>query len=453
MMSVTLKLELKNFLQDRMVLAAMCALLLAGGYAIYQGGQVIAKQQAIIDQAPALQAEHIKKQLELSPQDLSNALYYIHWDTLHRPSGWAGFAIGQRDVNPYQVKVSILTLEGQLYNSETANPNNLLYGNFDAAFVLVFLLPLLVIAWCHNLLSADQESGVWNLLRAQPVAPARVICLRLALRFAVALLPAWGLIAASCLSLKSAWDLRLAYAALITAAYLAFWFALSALVISWQKSTAFNALTLLGTWIALTILAPALLNLLISTAFPVAESFAVTVKQREGYHRKWDEPKAATMQKFYEKYPAYRSFPIPEDKFSWGWYYAMQNAGDLEAGDATAQYLAKLEKRDAWTTAVAWGLPPVNAQLCFNALTKNDLRTHLAYLESVRKHHTNLREHFYPYIFRNAQVAELDLKKLPHHDFANEAQPTTFPSLVIGLLLLCALAGAWAWRNLAHGLR
>lgn len=445
-----LKLELKNFLTGRAVIFALVGLLAAGFYAIYQGKSVIDKQKAIIAQIPEYQAEHFKKQIALNTGELGNLLYYLQFSTVHEPSVWAAFSVGQRDVNPYNIKVRMLTLEGQLYDSEMSNPVNLLYGNFDPAFVFVFLFPLLIIAFCHNLISAEQENGIWNLLRSQPVSVASIIGWRLLIRFVTVFSLAFALIAASCLILESAFDRRFFHALLIVFAYLAFWFALSAFIVSFQKSSVFNALSLLGVWILLTILAPALLNLVISTAFPVSESFDVTVRQREGYHQKWDKPKAATMAKFYAQYPQYKDVPIPEDKFSWGWYYAMQNAGDDESADATARYMEKLKLRDAWTNRAALFLPTINTQSAFNSLTKNDLQSHLEYLDSVRNYHRQIREHFYPFVFRNAKTEEVVWQNLPKHEFSDEKSPLALPKNIWSVFGLTIIFGLAAWRKLSN---
>ncbi len=215
-----LKLELKNFVSGKAVIMAVLCLLLAGVYAIFYGNSVINKQESIIEKVPEFQAEHTKKQIKLNNDDLGNLLYYHQFSTVHQPSNWAAFSIGQRDVNPFNVKVTMLTLEGQLYDSEMSNPKNLLYGNLDLAFVLVFLFPLLIIAFCHNLISAEQENGVWNLLRSQPVSLGKLIAWRLLIRFVAILLIAFGLITASCFYLQSAFDIRFFYALLITFFYL-----------------------------------------------------------------------------------------------------------------------------------------------------------------------------------------------------------------------------------------
>ncbi len=429
-----LKLEVKNFLSEKTVIVAILCLLFAGSYAMFQGKNVIEKQKTLIAQIPQFQAEHLEKQLKLNKDDFGNLLYYLQLSTINQPTSWAGFSIGQRDVNPYNIKVKMLTLEGQIYDSEMSNPTNLLYGNFDLAFVIVFLLPLLIIAFCHNLISAEQENGIWNLLRSQPVSIAKIIGWRLLIRFVTVLLIVFMLTTASCIYLESSFDIRFIYALLIAFSYLTFWFALTAFVVSFQKSSTLNALSLLGVWIFLTILAPALINLVISTALPVSESFEVTVKQREGYHQKWDKSKAETMQKFYEIYPEYKNFPIPEDKFSWGWYYAINFMGDVESANSTANYIEKLNLRNSWTNRMALFFPTIQAQLSFNNLAKNDLQNHLEYLDSVRNYHKSIREFFYPNIFRNSKVKEISWKNIPRHEFNGETKGVEFPTAIFACL-------------------
>jgi ABC-2 type transport system permease protein len=45
----------------------------------------------------------------------------------------------------------------QLFENELPNPVNLLAGNFDLAFVLIYLFPLLLIVFCYGLFSAERE--------------------------------------------------------------------------------------------------------------------------------------------------------------------------------------------------------------------------------------------------------------------------------------------------------
>jgi ABC-2 type transport system permease protein len=56
-----------------------------------------------------------------------------------------------------------------MYDSEMENPWNLLSGHVDVAFVVVYLLPLLIFALSYNLLSVEREQGTLRMLLSQPL--------------------------------------------------------------------------------------------------------------------------------------------------------------------------------------------------------------------------------------------------------------------------------------------
>ena len=439
-----LQLEIKNFLAGRAVGAGLLVIFLAGLYAVEHGRRAIDAQRRVLAATPQMQGEHLDKTLALhAAPDPANAIYYLNFFTMHAPSRYAPLSVGLRDVNPFNLKIRMLTLEGQLYDGDISNPATLALGNFDLAFLLVFLYPLLLIAFMHNALSAEQELGTWNLIRSQPVSPRRVLALKAAIRFGAAA-GVWLLtLAVAVLRLGLPPDRRLGFLTLVSLAYLFFWFAAAWFVISLRRSSNFNALALLGVWLTLAILIPAALNVALATWLPVPEALAVTVDQREGYHRQWDRPKAETMARFFARYPEYASFQAPPDRFSWGWYYAAQHLGDEEAAAASAAFRAKLEQRRQWMQRLAWLTPTINAQAAFNQIAQTDLANHLAYLDSVRGFHEQVRRFFYPFLMRNDAPAAFPWERLPRHEFRDESLPVAFPlpafslpALGIALLLL-----------------
>jgi ABC-2 type transport system permease protein len=435
-----LQLELKNFLAGRGVLIGLLVIFLAGLYALEHGRRVMAAQQNVIAATPALQQAHLEKMLtQHATPDPLNTLYYLNFFTAHEPSSYAPLSLGLRDVNPFNLKIRILTLEGQLYDGDISNPATLALGNFDLAFLLVFLYPLLIIAFTHNTLSSEQEQGIWALLCSQPVSASKVLAVKAIIRF-LPIVAVWLLtLLVGVFWLRLPLDQRLCFVLLISLAYLLFWFAASWFVMSFKRSSNFNALSLLGVWLTLTILLPAALNVALATFLPVPEAFAVTVNQREGYHRQWDRPKAETMQRFFQRYPEYAAFQAPADKFSWGWYYAAQHLGDEDAAESSAQLRAKLAQRQQWMRRLAWFVPTINAQAAFNQIAQTELENHLAYLDSVRVFHEQIRQRFYPAMMRNDAPPPIDWKQLPRHQFSAEVQPQMFPLPGLSLLLLSAI--------------
>jgi ABC-2 type transport system permease protein len=439
-------LELKNFLAGRAVLLGLAVIFLAGLYAIEHGRRLIAAQQRVLAATPEMQREHLEKMLaqHAAPDGPGNALYYINFFTMHEPSRFAPLSVGLRDVNPFNLKVRMLTLEGQLYDSEISNPATLALGNFDLSFLLIFLYPLLIIAFTHNTLSAEQEQGTWNLICSQPASPRKVFALKALIRFS-AILGVWLLT----LLIVTVWlrlplEHRIAFVLLVSVSYLFFWFAASLLVMSFCRSSNFNALALLGVWLCLTILVPAALNVALSGLLPVPEALEVTVRQREGYHQQWDRPKAETMQRFFARYPEYSSFQAPPDRFSWGWYYAAQHLGDEDAAFSSAQFREKLAQRQRWTERLAWLTPTINAQLSLNRIAQTDLANHLAYLDSVRDFHEQVRRFVYPHLLCNGPAPAVDWGRLPRHQFQDEAHPIPASALSLSLLSLLTMSALLA---------
>jgi ABC-2 type transport system permease protein len=414
-----LYLEAKNFLIGGTVWMGVAAIFLFGMYGFYYGSQLIEDQQTTIDSVAEVQKRHLDQVIEHGHgKAAGSTAYYPFFYTYHSPSSWASFSIGQRDVNPFTLKVKMLAVEGQLYDSELTNPLTLLVGNLDASFVFVFLFPLLIIAFTYNIISDEQESGVWKMVSTTNSAIVTTIAIKIMTRFSVILVAALLLFLTGAVVLH----LPLASPTLQLGAgllfYVLFWFGIAVLVLSLNKSSSFNATTMVGIWIFLCILYPGIANILINRGVPVPEATQTAIDQREGYHEKWDLPKAPTMEKFYAAYPQYRKYPIPEDRYSSGWYYAMQFAGDQESANSSAKLFEKLHIREQLAEVAGLFNPVVGIQQLFNKVANTDLSAHIRYLSSVKEHHKNVRAYFYPFIFEETPTEDLDWHAYPTYQSA-----------------------------------
>ena len=201
------RLEIKSLFVGFAVPAGCLGILLAGVYGLYSGETSIRLQQAVLEESPKLYEAHQSYVLSLAPDSApaGNLLYYTFLNTHHEPSSWASFALGGRDVHPYNLKVRLLTLEGQLYDSELTNPMALFYGNFDASFVIVALFPLLVIALTYSLISDEEESGAWKLVLAQGPSVTFVLAIKLGVRVGCVLALAIAIVALGGLRFGAPW--------------------------------------------------------------------------------------------------------------------------------------------------------------------------------------------------------------------------------------------------------
>ena len=195
----------------------------------------------------------------------------------------APVALGQTDLFPSQFKVTHQSKVNFINNNDIENPWHLLSGHFDLAFVIVYLLPLLIFALSYNLLSAEREDGTLRLLLSQPLSLATLIAGKIALRAAVLLGAAVLVPLAVLLVVRpqagSALGITFWWAALV-GVYALFWFAAVVAVNAFGKASATNAMVLIIGWVLLVLVAPVLLNLAVTHASPAPSRAELSTRTR-----------------------------------------------------------------------------------------------------------------------------------------------------------------------------
>ena len=188
------------------------------------------------------------------------------------------------------------------------------------------MFPLVIIAFCFNVLSEEREGGTWSLVLSQTGQPERVLCQKVFLRFAAVQLTLLLLLAIAkfgCGFRQTPYFLAFSAMAVL---YVAFWFSQSWLVVRQGRSSNQNALSLLLAWILLLIVVPSALQATVVNLYPTPEAYSALLESRDGYHNKWDEPVGPTLDAFRDIYPQFAAYEHPERAtFGWLWYYAMQH--------------------------------------------------------------------------------------------------------------------------------
>ncbi|QRK08838.1 DUF3526 domain-containing protein [Archangium violaceum] len=439
------KADLRLLFRAPLSAGALLLLLIVTALSVAAGLAATARQEAIIERVEAAQRRDlasVTRDYGKPDGDAGNAAYYTFHLTTDPPSPLAFAALGQRDVQPYVLRVRLLGLQSQLYESETLNPELALPGAFDFAFVLIYLAPLVIIALMHDLVSGEREAGRLRLLVSLPASGRGVWVRRSVLRYLLVLgaLLVPLVMGAAISRAPVAGTFAIALAA---ALYVAFWLGLALLVAARGRSSAANGATLIGCWIVLTLLAPALANAVLSRAIPVAKGIDLTLAQRERVHRAWDIPKEETFRPFFVKHPEWRDTPPVLGRFHWKWYYAMHEVGDDGVAAEVADYRQSLTAREVWTARLGWVLPAAAVQTILHRAADSDLLAHLAYQGSIERFHTRLRDFYYPYMFHERPFQQADFEQMPRYQ--PRPSSASLPiSPMIGLLVLAALVSGAA---------
>lgn len=441
-----LALLFKNFIRSKGTKIGLLFLFLIGFISLLIGKQFQEKQTKNIAEAAEYQKEHIARNAAFHKDEMGLLLYYVKFSLVNKTFPINSLAIGQRDVNPSIQSVTIRGLEGQKYDSELNNPSNLLLGNIDFSFVLVYLFPLLIIAFTYNIVSEEKESGTWKIVATQTDNTFLYILKLFYIRILslIALLTIVTFIAVFILNIPFNKSLFTFY--ILSILYLLFWFSVCFFIVSLQKNSNFNAVILLTIWLFLIIILPATINTYIVNKYPVPEALELTLKQRNAYHEKWDMDKKITMDKFYGHYPQFKSYPLPDKEFSWLWYYAMQQMGDDESAIQSKELETKLTQRNQASQTIAQFIPTLHTQIQLNEIAKSDLGNQLLFMQKTKEFHEKMRLYFYPKIFDIAPVDKENWSKFKVETFSDSSE-TNFAKAFLPLIIFNLLLIGFGWRN------
>lgn len=439
-----IRLEFARVIRSGGIAYAVLLLLGLGVYAGWQGNRRIQAAEAAVAAAETAYRDQLAYLSSIYPPttEAGELLYYLAFPASQPSSRLSALAGGRTEVETANLRIRLLALEGQLYEQETLNPRLAAAGHLDLTFILIALLPLFVIAVTYDIVSGERERGTWEMARLF-ARPRRLVAAKIGARviLAAGLVTSLALIAAFLAGVDA--DGRAGWAALLIALHTLFWFAFCLGVAGGRRSSTANAMILVGAWVALTFLAPAVLSLTNALLHPVPEALELTVRQRQGYHEAWDLPRAETMESFFEDYPQWKDWIVPEDEFTWAWYYAMNHRGDQAARDASRAYRDVLTQRDKWARRWSLLVPPLATQIALDRLSSTDLGTQLAYQEAVRGYHERLKEHFQPILFSAAPIDQVDWDRAPAFEPAapagNASQAGLPAAVALVLISMCAL--------------
>jgi ABC-2 type transport system permease protein len=390
----------------------LAVLALLAGVAVALGLADVRSTRADIARVQALEARETAAVIGFAHGDAGEFGYYRNYPVWRAPGDLAFLAPTRGDAVPAILRIRMLALEGQINDNEAANPELLLAGRFDFAFVMLYLAPLLLIALLHDLWSGEREAGRLAALDSLPFANRRLWSPRALLRLGgVALALLLPLLLGAVI--EGTAPLRLAAAAGLVLASLGFWALATLAIARTAAASATQAAMLAGLWFAITLVVPAAAHLAINAAVALPDAAAITRENREEVHAGWDRPKAQTMARFVAQYPDFAGQAETGAAFHWKWYFAFQQLGDAAVAAQSAARDAGIARREAAAQALGWLLPPIKAAQAVQHLAGSDVAADLAFKAQIRAHHRAVRHYHYPFLFADQPMTAADVAAAP----------------------------------------
>ncbi len=466
MFKYNFKYELKQLLRSRWIQLMSALLLLLFGFATYNGLQKVEERNAAITTAQDKARENDKimvklldsldRELEVSipswrhptnPMVIGNSYPRV---AAMPAETFAFVATGQSDMFTHYKKPEVYGFSFIEDFTEMTSPVQLLFGSFDLAFVIVYLLPLLIIAFSYNVLSAERESGSLRLLGAQPIRIETWVLQKLGLRFLwlSVLVILTLLMVFLALGIPPLNKMK-AFLGLISMvlAYALFWFALAFLINLWVGRSAKNAMSLLGLWIVFVLLVPSVINQMGSTLYPLP-SRALMINEMRGTQADVLKNVDEILDNFLRDHPEYAVNDTTLQRNYWHSFMVAQKVIREELQPVLDNHDQQLRKQQDWVTQFKWLSPAVVTQEALNQMAGTSSQDYENYRQQVLDFSHEWRNHFVPMVYNNTVFSKEDIENLPHFEY----QPLkgTFTGAlftVLGLSLFVYLAGILAYQK------
>ncbi len=358
------------------------------------------------------------------------------------PGPLTALAVGQSDLLPYYYDVNIYTNESSFQqNGEVESPLNLMVGRFDLAFVVVYLLPLLVLALSFNVLSEEREQGTLALTLSQPVSARGVVAAKLAFR---ALLVVGMVLAVSLAGILVAGDFdapgRILLWCAAVVAYALFWFVLAAWVNSLRRSSAWNATVLVGAWLVLVVVLPAGINIAAGLLHPLPSRVQMVSAQREASNEAVNQ-RSELLARYLEDHPEMAEGVVAEEPGLGALAWAATDAVNRRLEEVTAEHDARRAEQIALVRRYRFLSPALLAQeVLIDAAGTGDARF-AAFQSQVRAFAERWRDFFVPAILASEQMDASVLSDVPQFRLADEAAGDVARRAGVPLAVLIGLLG------------
>lgn len=414
-----LKREANFVFGHRQIKLTLLVVFLLSAVSLWSGHAEMQEQQATIERL--LEKDQVEREAVITHQsNFGMVAYYAFHLTYAPPSPLAFAAVGERDVFPWKHRIRMLALEGQIYESDTDNPELAFLGRFDFAFVTSVLLPLFIILLLYDLKAKEREARRFDLLNvtarnAHAIWTSRVLVTLVPLAL-VTLAPfvVFGFInGASLLSILTV--------CAIVIGNIALWSAIVLAIGAAKRFANFSATHLasimLGVWLVTTVIVPVTAHTVIDAVVETPEGGDIVLTQREAVNSAWDKPVEDTWRAFIATHPQWADYtefdPERDSSFNWKWYYAFQQVGDQTASELSKAYQAATLQKDSIASYVAFLSPSLLTQRLLSSAADTSVSAMVGYENDVRAFHKALRKFYYHHLFKDPDFSQESFEALP----------------------------------------
>ena len=382
------------------------------------------------------------------PEEASiEGVWMVDWSlweyAIKKENPLSAISIGQNDIFPKIKRTRFATEIFSGEQDEFKNPEQLLTGNLDLSYFILFLFPLLFIAISYNTASADKESGVQKLLATQGSGIKSIITTRVVFKWLISLSPVLvaGIVSYFFLhSDKNFITSSFLEWMLVAAVYAGFWLSLVLFIISRAFNSMINALTMVGLWLLLLVGIPGMLNSWFQYKYPSNAQQQIT-KLRDEKSKLYDLPLQQHKAFFKSHFPGLVTDTAKVDTGQIKWY----SGAIMELQKEKHVYNTIAENVKAQTTKeelLFWINPVGGVMRAFTSISSSSLQQQ----QDFERHLMEFKQQRADYLIANhaskKHFGKEEFTGLPLYKPAFHNKPTIWKYLLpISLLILLLGAG------------
>ncbi|UNZ00062.1 DUF3526 domain-containing protein [Zhouia spongiae] len=367
--------------------------------------------------------------------------------TIMHPETLSFISTGQSDMYTHFKSPTVYGNNFALDYSEMVNPIQLLFGNFDLSFVIIYILPLLVIAFTFNILSKEKELGTLRLLGAQPISIIRWLLQKMMIRYIVftVITLVTLLITISVFSIGAFTDTaNLAGLLLIVSGYILFWFIVACIVNIRVNNSAKNALTLIGVWLLIVMVLPATINQIGNSLYPTPSRLKM-INEIRLIKKENEEKQNKIMDEYLRNHPELAQ-GNNEQKFGfWHNYFASEKVMEEKTKPLVAEYDLQLKKQQGLISMFKYVSPAILMQQSLNNIAGTSEKHYNDYKKQVFEFSGEWRNYLVPMLFKEQKFSTKNYHELPKFIYKNRIENEVLLNLLaivaISLLIFFVLIG------------
>ncbi|QTE21994.1 DUF3526 domain-containing protein [Polaribacter cellanae] len=355
------------------------------------------------------------------------------------PNSFTFISVGQSDLFAHFVQPKIFGDNFAQNYSELSSPVQLLFGSFDLAFVIIYILPLLIIAFSYHILSEEKEYGSLKLLASQPISIFNWLLQKVGFRFFW--LTLITLFVLSITFIVNGFDFSTNLSGflsllLLVTSYILFWFVIALLVNIYIGNSAKNAVSLLGIWVFIILLLPATISQLSNVFYPIpsrAKLLTEARKIKDEAEKKQDK----ILDNFLRDHPEYASKDGQTNYTFWHKYIASKKLVDEELSPLLESYNNQLQEQQKWIGNWQYVSPTIIMQQSFNNFAGTSTAHYQNYRTQVIEFSNTWKDFFIPLVYNNKNFKSSTYKDLPKFNY----KPPKSASATINTIVILLFSG------------